>query len=147
MAGFLSWLLLSYLRGSGHETTFRKLKRNTPPQWHFVCSCPLYELNMHTQMHSFSSSISFTMCCIEGKLNHTKLVTNDLKKLIEKQRYTGCEKARNVIGNINLRISYSLHSAEKKDTKIKSCTTITSFFLHPPILSLILAVDIAVVDD
>ena len=67
------------------------LKRNTPPQWHFVCSRPLYELNVHTQMHSGSSSILFTMCCIVGKLNHTKSVTNDLKRHIEKQKSTGCQ--------------------------------------------------------
>ena len=56
---------------------------------HFVCSRPFYELNTHTQIHS--SSILFTMCCIVGKLNQTKLVTNDLQRHTEKQRSTGCQ--------------------------------------------------------
>lgn len=101
------------------------LKRNTSPQWHFLCSHPFYELNMHTQIHS--SSILFTMCCIVGKLNHTKLVTNDLKTHIEKQKSTGCQWKLAMPSKPSIWEFHILCIVQQKNI-LKSCSTITSFF-------------------
>ena len=90
--GFLSWLLLSHLWGSGHETPFTggvMIYVSAQVKQAASMVFRLFASFLRTKIHS--SSILFTMCCIVGKLNHTKLVTNDLKRHIETQRSTGCQ--------------------------------------------------------
>ena len=94
---------------------------------HFVCSRPLYELNVHTQMHSCSSSVLFTMCFIVGKLNHTKLVTNDLKRHIEKQNSTDYQWKLEMPSKPSIWQFHILFIVQQKNI-LKSCSTITSFF-------------------